>query len=447
MAEEFAPLGSERRRARESENPNVQAEKLLESVRLVTDENGTVYQFTSAYWKEIKDATLLKFCLDKAGTQSRHSFRQEMIHFLKAMTCDPDLKWGRVAEYEIACNNGVVDVRNGTIRKHRPADYLERVLPWNFDPSAMAPTWQQCLIDWFSELGPKAELADALQEFAGYICLSHARYKKALLLHGESDTGKSQVVDAFQQLVGRSFTCQLSVDHMDDPVMRAVIKGKALNVMTELRADAMIADGGFKQLVSTEEPILLNEKFKPAETYTSSAKHVIATNNLPSVNDRTKATFNRLLLIPMTNIISKEKQDRELPEKLRAEMPGILNWAIEGARRLVERRGAWPAPAESVAFLENYRQEQNPVFAWLEECTRYSVGQRTPMFQVRDSFKRWNRGGRVPEQRTLTQMLKNAGEIVERARVVTRDNAVSCLFDRVILDELDLSAAPRSERA
>jgi phage/plasmid-associated DNA primase len=151
-----------------------------------------------------------------------------------------------------------------------------------------------------------------------------------LLVQGASNTGKSQLVYVLQHLVGTTFTCQLSVEHMDDPVMRAVIKGKALNIMTELSSTAMIADGGFKTLVSTEEPILINEKYKPAETYTSTAKHVIATNNLPAVNDKTEATYNRILFIPMLNVISKDNQDHGLKEKLSI---GIKKGPLIGAQK------------------------------------------------------------------------------------------------------------------
>ena len=60
---------------------------------------------------------------------------------------------------------------------------------------------------------------------------------------------------------------------MDDPQRLAVIKGKALNVITEVSSDALIADGGFKTLVSTEEPVFIDEE-KLEEEHVESVEEV-----------------------------------------------------------------------------------------------------------------------------------------------------------------------------
>ena len=74
------------------------------------------------------------------------------------------------------------------------------------------------------------------------MCLSHAHFKRALVLFGEGDTGKSLVAKVLEMIVGKAFTCSLPVDQMDDPRRRAVIVGKRLNIMTELSADSMISE-------------------------------------------------------------------------------------------------------------------------------------------------------------------------------------------------------------
>lgn len=385
------------------------ASDIMESHRFVTDDAGTVYRYEAGLWRRLPDVQLARLAMDgdKSGGSTGHR-RREIVDFIKTASYDPDLTWGRVADHEIPCANGIVDVLTGAVRPHEPEHYLERVIPHTYDPAAKADTWHQAITDWFGD-GEGDGSIEALQEFFGYACLSHAHFKKALMIYGPADCGKSQVVYALQGLVGTRYTCQLSVEHMDDPTRRAIIKGKALNIMTELPTNALIADAGFKTLVSTEEPILLDEKYRPAEMYTPTAKHVIATNHLPRVNDRTEATFNRLLLLPMLKSIATEDQDKALKRKLKGEMAGILAFAVEGARRLVERDGEWREPLGAGQLMKDYRDENNPVRQFLRERCAKDDKAAIPLQVFARQFNSWNTGGRKAAARGVSAMLRSAG--------------------------------------
>jgi P4 family phage/plasmid primase-like protien len=257
--------------------------------------------------------------------------------------------------------------------------------------------------------------------------MSHARLKKALLLYGESNTGKGVVFALAQMLVGRQYTCQLGVEDMDDPVRRAVLVGKALNVITELSADALIADGGFKTLVSTEEPVLIDAKYREPIMYTPTAKHMISTNALPRLNDHTMGTFNRLLIIPFTRVIAEANQDRDLQAKLAAELPGILRWAVEGARLLVESKGRWPDVAAAMAVLQQYKDEINPIRQFMSERLYRAESGLIPLEVVADRFNKWNRGGRSVSIKYVGRLLRGAGfgDAVKHARY--KDRVITCL--------------------
>ncbi len=297
---------------------------------------------------------------------------------------------------------------------------LERSLPIRFDPAAEAPNWCQALDVWFPADKDGGRRA-ALQEFFGYICLAHAKYKRALVLYGESNTGKSVPVMVAKALVGEKYTCQLGVSDMDDPTRRAVLKGKALNIMTELSADALINDGGFKTLVSTEEPIMLDQKYVAAEMYTPTSKHVIATNNLPRINDHTSATFNRLLIIPFDQEIPEKFQDRNLLDRLKQELPGILRWAADGAARLLARQGQWPEIEASNAILNQYRLEMNPMEQFVRERLERAEGGIIPTQHLAHQFNLWNIGHRNFNIGKVTNLLKKAlrseGAVIKSTRI------------------------------
>lgn len=369
-------------------------DELRKSLELITDDTSTVYLYSAdgGAWSPLSEQRLLAMALNQ-DMRASNAKRRDIVAYLRARSYQCDLKWGRVADSEIACVNGILDVLTWEMRPHDSKNMLERSLPVIFDSKAKALTWEAALDTWFPKDKDGGRRA-ALQEYLGYVCLQHAKYKRAGVLFGETNTGKTVPVMVAKALVGDAYTCQLGVEDMDDPVRRAVLKGKALNVLTELSAEALIADGGFKTLISTEEPVLLDAKYRPPEMYVPTAKHLIATNNLPRLNDHTSATFNRLLIIPFTEEITEDKQDRGLLDKLKAELPGILLWAAEGARRLVQRQGQWPVVEAARSIITNYRDEMNPIRQFMQERMVKLEGALTPLQEITYQFNLWNTGSR-----------------------------------------------------
>ena len=408
---------------------NFVAEKILEEHDFVQHSHGIVYEYDGVIWCEKRDDYMHHLALKADGIENTSQRRRgEIASYIKARVHDPNFTWGRVADYEVPCLDGVIDVRTGDMRSHRREDFLERVIPWPYDATAQCPAWQAALAYWFGDCEPTGELL-ALQEFFGYLLMPHARYKKAAFLYGAADTGKSQVLYTAEQLVGTAATCSLSVEDMDDPVRRAVVRGKALNVLSELSEDSLIRDSGFKTLISTEEPILINQKYKPAEMYQPTAKHIIAANVLPRITDRTEATFNRILLIPMTRIVADEDQDRDLKAKFRGDMPGVFAWAVEGANRLFEQRSNFTEPPLGAKILVEYRQEQNPVHAWLVAQTVRDLSAAVPVEEVTRSLNHFA-ATRYTRAR-VGRMLRSAGCAVKNVRQGER--VLKCLIGRTLV--------------
>ncbi|EKE70881.1 DNA primase family protein [Oceanibaculum indicum] len=423
--------------AAKSEPPNKLAEEIMEERRLIADDGGRLYEYDAGFWRQLSDAELHAWALAVDGPRSTSARRRgEIVSFLRA-ACHQPVTWGRVADYEIACRNGVVDCRSGEIRPHRPEDYLERVMAWDYSPRAQCPRWLACLEDWFGDPdapppedrgeGQQPPEIEALQEFFGYIVLGHARYKKALVLFGESNSGKTVPLHVAKHMVGQDACCTLAVEHMDNPVLRWVIKGKLLNVVTELSVDAVVADGGFKTLISTEEPVLLNGKNEKPELYTPRAKHVFATNSLPRLNDRTEGVLNRLLIVPFTRVIPPDRQDDGLEAALLEEMQGILCWAIEGAKRLVERRGRFTEVPKAREVLSEMRIDANPVRQFLRERLMPDNKSAIPLATLVDVYNRWNKGSRKISTRFLGKLLRECGQVVKNVRY-SDDGVMSSLI-------------------
>ncbi len=373
------------------------------------DAGGATYQYNGRFWEQISDATLsaIAFAADPTPKASR---LREIRDLLKARVHRRDLEFGRVADHEVPCEDGVVDVLTGTVRAHAIDDYIDSVIPWRFDPTARCEAWDETLIAWFGDADESDTRAKALQEFFGYVVLPHAKAKKALVLVGPSNCGKSVVPLVAKALVGPGFTCSLPVSDMDDPVKRWVIKHKRLNIMTELPAEAMIADGGFKTLVSAEDPIFINGKYEMPMMYVPIAKHIIATNVMPKMTDRTEATINRLLVLPFERVFAEAEQDETLLARLTAApaMRGFFAWAVVGARRLVEQRLKFTAVAKGAALLAEMREDANPFIAFARERLVREAKAGIPLGHLIAAFNKWT-GGRKADGRRIGKWARDAG--------------------------------------
>lgn len=383
---------------------------------ILLESSGQVREYNGRCWDVIPSSKLRSYALQLDSHQyTTKDRRSEAVNYVLDATNQTDIPWRSVGPTEIACSNGVVDVHVCAVRSHRREDYLETVIPHDYDPRARCPTWLATMERWFRDDKDADAKIDALQEFFGYVLLPHALYKRALFLQGESDTGKSQVPLILGALVGSRNRCTLSTDQMAHEQKRAPIVGKMVNLLTELPSDAMIADGGFKQLVSTGDPISIDPKFLQPFDYTPFCKHVICCNNLPTINDLSRATFNRLLLIQFKHVLPKGEQDKGILEKLKAEIQGILAWSVEGADRLVRNNGEFTVIDESTARVAQYRLEQNPVNGFIEECCGKSEELKSngkpeyviPMKDFREKFRPFL--GKPHSDKAITQMLKSAG--------------------------------------
>lgn len=390
-------------------HPNVIARQILKSHAIIRDMNGYMYEYNGRFWEKITTKQLTAYAIrhDKQHHTSMRR-RNETASFIQDFCHVKEIRWRQIGHTEVPFSNGVYDITADRLRPHRREDYLETCIPHPFTPADECHTWLDALTLYFGQDESCSAKISAIQEFFGYCLLPHARFKKALLLTGEGDTGKSQLPYVLREALGLHNCCAVSVEAMDDSRKRVPLIGKMLNVLTELTSKSVIADGGFKTLISTEEPLEFDPKYEQPIMYAPFAKHVIACNELPAINDRSKATYNRLLLVQFNHVIPPEKRDRHIMDKLRSEIPGILNWAVAGAQRLIANGGEFTVIDESVEQVREYRESQNDIYGFIEERCVTDPSGIIPMSEFYDKFSNWVHNPRITRN-ICTKMLKAAG--------------------------------------
>jgi P4 family phage/plasmid primase-like protien len=226
--------------------------------------------------------------------------------------------------------NGALNLKSGSLERHSPALRFTYRLQTRLDPSATCPTFVRFL----EEVLPREKDRREVQKLFGYLFSPGNLYQIAHLFVGEGCNGKSTLIGVMVDLLGPENVSAETLQSLNEnKFASAKLYGKLLNAFADLPSNPLKQSSTFKTLTGGDQ-VRAELKFGAIFYFTNSAKLVFSANELPEVNDRTMAFWRRWQLIRLDRNLTG-REDRKLPEKLRAELPGILNWALDG-RRLLE---------------------------------------------------------------------------------------------------------------
>ena len=113
------------------------------------------------------------------------------------------------------------------------------------------------------------------------------------------------------------------------PTERADLFGKRFVACIESDEGKRLAEALVKEMTGGDRMrgrFLYQNNFEWEPTH-----HIwLASNYKPTIYGNDRGIWRRIKLIPFDVVIPDHKADRQLPDKLAAELPGILNWAIAG---------------------------------------------------------------------------------------------------------------------
>ncbi len=208
------------------------------------------------------------------------------------------------------------------------------------------------------------------------------------MLYGRSgNNGKSTLLNIILQLVGVENASSLALQDTAERFRLYGIYGKVANIGDDIPETYLLDTSLFKKLV-TGEPVIAEQKGQDPVTFKSYAKLFFSMNTLPRVNDKSRAFFSRILLIPLNKDFSAGKQDVSLKNRewSESEMECLVCHAMDGLKRLI-RNGGFTRPASVTEALREYELENNPILEFLEEEQPELEGR--PTSEVYQSFKYW----------------------------------------------------------
>jgi putative DNA primase/helicase len=236
-------------------------------------------------------------------------------------------------QYLLAVANGAVDLRSGRLRSARREDLMRLTSPVTFDENADCPRWSQFLREVFE---PDPELIPYLQKAVGYSLTGETREHAFFFLQGKGANGKSTLAFVLQEFLGEyGATCARSMLLEKRPGAPtndiASLRGKRLAIAQELKDGDLLDEPAIKGLTAGD-PQRVRGMYKEFFEMTPRFKLWIMSNVPPAIQGVDDGIWRRLRLLPF-KVSFKGREDVTLVEKLRAELPGILNWAVQGCLR------------------------------------------------------------------------------------------------------------------
>ncbi|MHC4647184.1 MAG: DNA primase family protein [Planctomycetota bacterium] len=320
----------------------------------------------------------------------------------------------------LAFNNGLLMIpRDGgkqELAAHTPDFFSVTKLPYNYDPDAKCPMWESFVND---SMLCDGEYIALIRQWCGYLFRPDLREQKFLLCCGEGANGKGVFFEVVQSLVGKENCSQVPIARFGHPFTLATTLGKVVNLTHE---SSHIIDEQTEAMLKSftaGDRMTFERKYREPVHVVPTAKIMIATNALPRFNDKTAAIWRRMLVVPFDKVIPYDQQIKDLADQLKRELPGILNWALEGLADLT-KAGGFTMPRRHVELLNEYRRDADPARAFLEDYYAYSSnGDDIPCFRVYGRYREWcERTGHKPmNDRTFGRQVGRTFPGIDRTRV------------------------------
>ena len=295
--------------------------------------------------------------------------------------------------YLLGVANGVLDLQTGTLIENRPDLLITRYANAAYRPDAEAPIFQRFMDEIC--LG-RQELVDFIQEVLGYSLSGLIKEHAFFLLVGTGANGKSTLVEAFLYLLGdygigmpsHAFLKSSSRAIRND---MARLPGVRFAPCAEVNTGMSLDESMVKRATGGD---VMTARFIGKEYFDfhPSAKFFLSVNTLPKITGADNGIYRRLVVIPFDGDF-QATMDHDLPEKLKAEIDGILAWAVQGFLRW-QARGL-VKPQCVVDACAAYRAEMDTVQSFLDECCILDPNVSTPLGVLYEAYQNWAKGAVV----------------------------------------------------
>jgi len=289
--------------------------------------------------------------------------------------------------------NGTINLRDGTMREHRPSDYITKLAPTEYIPGATHPVWERFLDT--SLIEAEEELAPFVQRAAGYTITGLTTEEKLLVILGPAASGKTTFVEAMKAVLGdysatADFETFIERPNSSGPRNDiARLAGARFVPGVEVSDGRRLAQGLCKQLTGGDT-ITARFLYREAFEFRPQFKLWLVANHAPLIDGEDDGMWRRIVRVPFERVIPRDDRDPAVKETLRSDLAArsaVLAWCVQGCLEW-QRIGLSIPECVSMAT-DAYRQDMDPLREFFEESCVFSQNMWTPNATLRGEYLKW----------------------------------------------------------
>lgn len=355
-----------------------------------------VYNWTGTHFEITNEIELKAWCesvMNPAPSMriANEFFQKIKRNFVMTATQIEDLFFKSTVG-KLNVQNGILDVAEGIVTPHDPDVGFRYVLPYAFDPEAQCPTFDKFM----SEITlHRKELVQTLTEFMAYVLWPGYEHHLLLWLTGTGRNGKSTYLNLIEDLVGKKNTSSVLLAQFDKPNYLQRMDGKLVNLSEESDSTKIAPEIlGILKALSSAAGVEVDQKFQVPYTMRPTAKLAFAANKPPYLSGTEDALKSRLIVVPFDLKLEEHgtegtasKIDWQLREKLKAELPGILNVCLAALRDFVRRTPRKIHCADvSYKAMNEIMRDSDVIESWLQDCVEFIPAPLAPWVSLNELF-------------------------------------------------------------
>ena len=291
--------------------------------------------------------------------------RQETIKYLEILL--PDNMENRHFENIIAFKNGFYNLATGELIEPSPDYIVTNKIRWNYNPAAYCERLDQALNEWACG---DAAIRALLEECAGYCLYRRNNLKKAFILTGGGDNGKSVFLKVLEHMLGQNNYSVLDIGELDDRFSTSMLSGKLANIGDDISSDFLQGKtlAVFKKAVSGDA-IKAENKGQDAFSFEPYTKMLFSANEMPRIKSKAFAPIkNRLIMIPFEAHFETGSRKRNSNLLMELETPDAMEYLIQLALKGLNRalNNGFTSSQKVQQQLDEYEKENTPLLGWLE---------------------------------------------------------------------------------
>lgn len=319
---------------------------------------------------------------------------------------------------EIACRNGMVNLRTGELRPIEANDYVTKRLHVDYNPHATGDRWpsflDEVIVDEHGK--PDAQLQAWVQQLIGYGITGHTSEEMFVILQGGGGNGKSKFLAALEHVFG-AFAVTTSPDTFSKkpagsiPSDRARLAGARLVFVPEANS-TRLDESLVKQFTGGDrvEARFLHKEFF---TFTPRSLVMFVANAEPELHGVDEGLWRRVKLVRFRARFTGQQRDNDLATKLYADAEAILAWAVAGAQAWYAANRHLPASRSVDLATAEYRSESDVLSTFLNEnIEKVEDSDRVQVVWLRDLWERYVEWAEITRENQVTKSQRRFNQML-----------------------------------